>query len=63
MEYVFPFKNTINLKTFLEDVTKCEQEVLFESTEGDKLALKSSLSRFIFCLQPARIIGRCSYTL
>ena len=61
MEYVFPFKNTINLKTFLEDVTKCEQEVLFESTEGDKLALKSSLSRFILysvCNQPELLEGQ-----
>ena len=66
MEYLFTFKNTINLKTFLEDVTKCEQEVLFESTEGDKLALKSSLSRFILysvCNQPELLEGaviRCN---
>ena len=55
MEYTFPFKNAIDLKKFLEDVKKCENEVFFESTEGDKLALHSALSQFILysiCNQP-----------
>ena len=55
MEYTFPFKSTIDLKKFLEDVKKCENEVFFESTEGDKLALHSALSQFILysiCNQP-----------
>ena len=66
MDYLFPFKNTIDLKAFLDDVTKCDQEVFFESTEGDKLALKSSLSRFILysaCNQPELLTGaviRCN---
>ena len=66
MDYRFPFKSTIDLKAFLDDVTKCDQEVFFESTEGDKLALKSSLSRFILysiCNQPELLTGaviRCN---
>lgn len=49
MEYTFPFSNTIDLKKFLEDVKRCEKEVFFETTEGDKLALHSALSQFILC--------------
>ena len=55
MEYTFPFNNTIDIKKFLEDVKKCENEVFFETTEGDKLALHSALSQFILysiCNQP-----------
>lgn len=66
MEFIFPFKNTIDLKAFLEDVSKCEKEVFFESTEGDKLSLKSALSHFILysvCNQTELLNGaviRCS---
>ena len=66
MEYTFPFYSTIDLKNFLEDVKKCENEVFFESTEGDKLALHSALSQFILysvCTQPDLLTGaiiRCS---
>ena len=65
MEYTFPFNNAIDLKYFLEDVKKCEHEVFFESTEGDKLALHSALSQFILysiCNQPqlsANALIRC----
>ena len=65
MEYTFPFNNAIDLKNFLEDVKKCENEVFFESTEGDKLALPSALSQFILysiCNQPqlsANALIRC----
>ena len=65
MEYTFPFNSTIDLKKFLEDVKKCENEVFFESTEGDKLALHSALSQFILysiCNQPqlsANALIRC----
>ena len=55
MEYTLPFNNTIDLKQFLDDVKKCENEVFFETTEGDKLALHSALSQFILysiCNQP-----------
>lgn len=60
MEYTFPFNNTIDLKRFLEDVKKCEYEVFFETTEGDKLALHSALSQFILysiCNQPQLSAG------
>lgn len=65
MEYTFPFNNTIDLKKFLEDVKKCENEVFFETTVGDKLALHSALSQFILyslCNQPhllANAVIRC----
>ena len=60
MEFTFAFQNTIDLKQFLEDVRKCEHEVYFESTEGDKLALRSSLSQFILfsiCSKPELLEG------
>ena len=65
MEYTLPFNNTIDLKQFLDDVKKCENEVFFETTEGDKLALHSALSQFILysiCNQPqlsANALIRC----
>ena len=66
MDFTFPFDNKIDLKAFLEDVKKCENEVFFESTEGDKLALQSALSQFILysiCNQPKLLTGaivRCT---
>lgn len=60
MEFTFAFRNTIDLKQFLEDVRKCEHEVYFESTEGDKLALRSALSQFILlsiCNEPQLLAG------
>lgn len=41
------FKN-IDTISFLEDVKKCSGEVFFESEEGDRLNLKSTLSQYIF---------------
>lgn len=60
MEFTFDFQNTIDLKQFLEDVRKCEHEVYFESTEGDRLALRSALSQFILfsiCNKPELLEG------
>lgn len=60
MEFTFAFQNKIDLKQFLEDVRKCEHEVFFESTEGDKLALQSALSQFILfsiCNKPELLEG------
>lgn len=60
MEFTFAFQNTIDLKRFLEDVRKCEHDVFFESTEGDKLALQSALSQFILlsiCNEPQLLVG------
>lgn len=55
MDFTFSFSNRIDLKEFLKDIQKCENEVFFESPEGDKLALHSALSQFILysvCNQP-----------
>lgn len=48
MDYVFSFTNTIDIKKFLEDVKACENEVYFESAEGDRLALRSAFCQLIF---------------
>lgn len=37
-----------NIASFLRSVGKCNGEVLFHSTEGDLLNLKSTLAKFIF---------------
>ncbi len=42
-------KPNINIANFLKQVQKCSAEVLFETTEGDRIALKSTLSQYIFC--------------
>lgn len=38
----------INKLNFLKQVQKCNGEVLFETSEGDRIALKSTLSQYIF---------------
>jgi len=42
-------KNNINIVNFLKQVQKCSADVLFETPEGDRIALKSTLSQYIFC--------------
>lgn len=42
-------KDNINIINFLKQVQKCCSEVLFETPEGDRIALKSTLSQYIFC--------------
>lgn len=42
-------KSTANIVNFLKSVQKCDSEVLFETPEGDRIALKSTLSQYIFC--------------
>ena len=39
--------NIGEVNDFLETVDRCEGDVWLESAEGDKLSLKSSLSRYI----------------
>lgn len=41
-------RNDINAVDFLREVGNCEKNVIFETAEGDCLALKSALSNFIF---------------
>ncbi len=38
----------INILNFLKQVQKCSAEVLFETSEDDRIALKSTLSQYIF---------------
>ena len=38
----------INILNFLKQVQKCSADVLFETSEGDRIALKSTLSQYIF---------------
>lgn len=47
-EYCYSFPVGIELKMILDLAQKCEHDVFFESTEGDCLALKSTLGQFIF---------------
>ncbi|NBH26773.1 polya polymerase [Lachnospiraceae bacterium] len=42
-------KANANIVNFLKQVQKCSSEVLFETPEGDRIALKSTLSQYIFC--------------
>lgn len=42
-------RTDINVMDFLKQVQKCSSEVLFETPEGDSIALKSTLSQYIFC--------------
>ena len=42
-------KTNTNIVNFLKQVQKCSAEVLFETPEGDCIALKSTLSQYIFC--------------
>lgn len=42
-------KANANIVNFLKQVQKCRGEVLFETSEGDRIALKSTLSQYIFC--------------
>ena len=42
-------RTDINVMDFLRQVQKCHSEVLFETSEGDSIALRSTLSQYIFC--------------
>lgn len=42
-------KTNTNIVNFLEQVQTCNAEVFFETPEGDCIALKSTLSQYIFC--------------
>ena len=42
-------RNNINVVDFLKQVRTCSRDVLFETEEGDRIALKSTLSQYIFC--------------
>lgn len=42
-------KPDINVMDFLRQTRKCTSEVLFETPEGNSIALKSTLSQYVFC--------------
>ncbi len=42
-------KTNINIINFLKQIQACSSEVFFETSEGDCIALKSTLSQYIFC--------------
>lgn len=45
---IYELKQGIDIIAFLKDVDKCAGEVFFESQEGDRLCLKSQLSKYLF---------------
>ena len=42
-------KQDIDIIKFLQQVKTCHDEVIFETTEGDRLNLTSTLSQYVFC--------------
>ena len=40
----------LNEQAFLDAVSRCEGEVLFSTTEGDRINLKSRLCQYVFAL-------------
>lgn len=44
----YKFKPQINIPEFLHRVNLCEEAVLFETSEGDRLNLQSQLSKYLF---------------
>lgn len=42
-------KQNVDLVKFLKQVRMCQDEVFFETKEGDSLALRSELCQYIFC--------------
>lgn len=47
-EYYFSFPEQLDFSMLKNLIHQCENEVIFESTEGDRIALKSALGQFIF---------------
>lgn len=42
-------KTDIDIQDFLNQVQKCNSEVLYETPEGDHISLRSTLSQCLFC--------------
>lgn len=47
-EYYFSFPEELDFSMLKNLVHQCENDVIFESTEGDRIALKSALGQFFF---------------
>ncbi len=43
-------KQDVDILKFLIEIKRCRSEVFFETPDGDRLALKSALSQYIFCI-------------
>ena len=54
-------RQDIDTIKFLQKVKTCHDEVIFETTEGDRLNLTSTLSQYVFCsiagLMTAYVLG------
>lgn len=48
--FKFTYSKGMNVKNFLEDAKKCENEVWFETLDGDQLSLKSTLCSVYFAV-------------
>ena len=42
-------KSNIDIAKFLLEIQKCQGEVYYETSDGDRLNLSSTLSQYIFC--------------
>jgi hypothetical protein len=42
-------KENININDFLLQIKKCNNDVFYETTDGDILNLSSALSQYVFC--------------
>ncbi|MCH4192869.1 MAG: hypothetical protein LKF52_11220 [Butyrivibrio sp.] len=47
-EYLFTIPKALDLTRMKQIVAACENEIYFESEEGDRIALKSTLGQLIF---------------
>lgn len=47
-DYYYQFPTESNLFEIMTVIENCENNVYFESDEGDRIALKSTLGQFIF---------------
>lgn len=47
-EYKYTLTGGLHIEKFVDYVNECENEVFFESTEGDRISLKSTLGQFFF---------------
>jgi|GEM_PF-805294 len=41
-------KKGVSMNAFLNEAEKCREEVVFKTSEGDMLNLKSTLTKFVF---------------
>lgn len=53
-------KQNIDLSAFIKCVEKCDGNVIFETSEGDRLNIKSTLSQFVFAAFIGGTISRPS---